>query len=57
MTCTQFCCSHFALLIPGKLSPSPKEAVTDPATHLSSAVWLVEFSCVTVTRLLLTLHG
>ena len=52
MTCTQFCCSHFALLIPGKLSPSPKEAVADPpATHLSSAVWLVEFSCVTVTRL------
>ena len=52
MTYTQFCCSLFALLIPGKLSPSPKETVADPpATHLSSAVWLLEFSCVTVTRL------
>ena len=52
MTYTQFCCSLFALLIPGKLSPSPKEAVADlPTTRLSSAVWSVEFSCVTVTRL------
>ena len=43
----QFCryaCGRYA---PGKLLPSPKDAVADANT---SAVWLVKFSCATVTR-------
>ena len=50
----------FRVFAPGKLLPSPKMAVADPLTK-TSAVWLVEFSCATVTKslkeALVDLHG
>ena len=45
-------------VFPGKVLPSPKEAIVDPIP--TSALCLVEFSCATVTKFLkeaeLTLH-
>ena len=49
MTCAQFCCLICEILVPGKLLPSLKEAVAVSSTK-TSAVWLAEFSCATLTK-------
>ena len=48
MTPPQLCCLVGRVLAPGKLLPSPKEAVADPLKSTkTSDVWMVVFSCAT----------
>ena len=50
MAHAQFCCLLSGVLAPGKLLPSPKDAVPDPLSKYT--VWLVEFSCASFPKYL-----